>query len=158
MEPEHNLLTSSPGGQFAVACIVMPSLLAAVCKRASSFVSCSWWSEGSGVQAGTSSGQTHEATGTVQPPDGHVFAENLQAICQGEPVPPTAVAVMRTNDGRNSCSKKQPYLAFLLPERGRYVWMRSWEAWGLRKCSLCGMFFFPIWSKLSDVSSKKFEN
>lgn len=68
----------------------------------------------------------------------HKFALDLQAICLGEPVPPHAVAVMRTNDGRNNCSKKQPYLAFLLPERGRYIWMRSWEAWGLRKCSLCG--------------------
>ena len=95
-------------------------------------------SEVCGVQAGTSGGQAQEFAATINPPNGHKFSENLQAICQGEPVPPTAVAVMRTNDGRNSCSKKQPYLAFLLPERGRYVWMRSWEAWGLRKCSLCG--------------------
>lgn len=69
---------------------------------------------------------------------GHVFAQDLQDVCKGEAVPPDAVAVMRSSDGRNGSSKKQPYLAFLVPERGRYLWMRSWEAWGLRKCSLCG--------------------
>jgi hypothetical protein len=72
---------------------------------------------------------------------GHVFAQNLQDICKGEAVPPNGVAVMRSTDGRNGSSKKLPYLAFLVPERGRYLWMRSWEAWGLRKCSLCGVHF-----------------
>ena len=68
----------------------------------------------------------------------HEFAEDLQAICAGQPIPPNAVAVMKSADGRNGFAKKAPYLAFLVPERGRYLWMRSWEAWGLRKCSLCG--------------------
>jgi hypothetical protein len=90
----------------------------------------------------TADGTHADAQGSVL--HGHVFAASLRAICMGEPVPPSAVAVMRTNDGRNNCSKKQPYLAFLLPERGRYVWMRSWEAWGLRKCSLCGAVQ-PCW-------------
>lgn len=70
---------------------------------------------------------------------GHTFAEELQQICQGQPVPHDAVAVMRSSDGRNAQAKKAQCLAFLVPERGRYIWMRNWEAWGLRKCSLCGM-------------------
>ena len=74
---------------------------------------------------------------------GHEFAEDLRDVCKGEAVPPDAVAVMRSSDGRNGSSKKLPYLAFLVPERGRYLWMRSWEAWGLRKCSLCGVLSHP---------------
>jgi hypothetical protein len=68
----------------------------------------------------------------------HDFAADLQNICGGQSIPGDAVAVMKSLDGRNGYAKKTPYLAFLVPERGRYLWMRSWEAWGLRKCSLCG--------------------
>ena len=75
---------------------------------------------------------------SVQDAHQHVFAADLQAICAGEPVPPAAVAVMRSKSGRDGAAMKRPYLAFLVPERGRYLWMRSWEAWGLHKCSLCG--------------------
>jgi hypothetical protein len=82
--------------------------------------------------------QTREPLISAEDAAAHDFAADLQAICAGQPVPPDAVAVMKSSDGRNGFAKKAPYLAFLVPERGRYLWMRSWEAWGLRKCSLCG--------------------
>jgi hypothetical protein len=99
-------------------------------------------SDGNDSHTSGDCGQDRDCATTAtegDPTSGHVFAQSLQDICKGEAVPPNGVAVMRSTDGRNGSSKKLPYLAFLVPERGRYLWMRSWEAWGLRKCSLCGM-------------------